>query len=444
MDVEPAPLIPNVHNKPFSENNWLKWRRNNPNLKGTLSYDEYDTWRVLSQEGASVTKEGYLTNPVNDLLRTGQVRGTAGFGGSAYFNAGFPAEEYRSTAVFDKLGNQVDNMGSFGMYTSRATPLTKNIYIQATPQFMERAASGANPLYDSISSRGFISQGSDLLTDKTRQGDPWKIIRPEALKEWEKASQGVSLKATPFNNGYLALNPSENPSFIDRVNPWNRQGLRVMQTSTAPVANGSEVYRLVGNVPQEILDRDFIPVGNSMYRPRYSGNTIIPKEMKAVTTTIGPLNMRTLYDGITPFTERTIGQHLRNAKWNATSLYVQPEVQTAIAGATKAGGAATFLLETPSITAREDRIRRSKYPADYTGPRDASLLETAQMVGKGVVGSVANSLTMGMTGVGSNESRGGRGPARMEDTGNEITRRTMERANSWVPSINDDIKEHSK
>jgi hypothetical protein len=110
----------------------------------------------------------------------------------------------------------------------------------------------------------------------------------------------------------------------------------------------------------------------------------------------------------------------------------------------KIGGIASFLFETPSITAHEDRIRRSKYPENYTGPRDASLLETTGMLGTGVLGSVANSITMGMAGFGSNEGRGGRGPARMGDAGDEASRRIMERANSWVPSINDDIKEHIK
>ncbi len=108
------------------------------------------------------------------------------------------------------------------------------------------------------------------------------------------------------------------------------------------------------------------------------------------------------------------------------------------------GAVASLMFEAPSLTAREDRMRREKYPADYTGSRDASFVETGKMLGKGMVGSAVNAITFGMTGVGSNEGRGGRGPARMGDAGDEASRRTMERANSWIPSINDDIKEHMK
>ncbi len=425
INFEPQPLLPNKVSDPLSLEAFIQWKQKNPRL---AVGQDYSSWRLLSADGAQLNAEGRTINALNDLYRTGQVRGSLGFQGQAYFNAGFPSEVYRSQALFDTAGRPVVE-GNYhaGSYNQIPKPTTKNIYISATPEFMEGAASGRNPLYTGAIDRGFFKPtGGRELT-------------PDYFKTWGERPlhQGVS-----FRGGYVAITPTENPRFIDRINPWNRKGLTFIQTDPVPLTTAPEAFRATGPLTPEVLS-EHTQVGRGVYIPKFSTG-LTPNTLTPVPTALGPFNEKVLYDGTTPFWQRSFGQHLRNAKWNATSLYVQPEVQTAIAGATKAGGVASFMLETPSITAREDRLRRAKYPENYTGPRDASLLETAQMVGKGVVGSVANSFTLGMAGVGSNEGRGGRGPARMEDTGNEITRRTIERANSWVPTIDDDIKEHTK
>jgi hypothetical protein len=69
----------------------------------------------------------------------------------------------------------------------------------------------------------------------------------------------------------------------------------------------------------------------------------------------------------------------------------------------KAAFGAGLLLDAPEFTAKEDTKRRSKYPEGYTGSREATASEVAQMLGVGTSKSVLNAFTMGMAYAGAGE-----------------------------------------
>jgi hypothetical protein len=418
VNFEPQPLLATGTEK-LTYNDFLKWKQKYPNHP-EIKYG-YENWRILSAEGAGLNAEGRSINALNDIYRTGAVRGSLGYKGQAYYYAGFPDEIYRSTGLFvngEKIGVQT------GMYAGAANPTTKNLYITATPEYMANVANGKHPLYTSVRDRGFFGVG------EVKNGVYDDRIASHYFDDLAKTMKDFDPNTTSFSGGIVAVQPSKNAGFLDRVNPMNKRGLRIMQTDSIPLAEDSFAYRKVGPVSAEALE-DFRHVGNDVYVPKYASGPV-PRGLVQLPAGVGPFNEKVLYDGITPFWQRTLGQHARNATFNAKSLYVQPEVQSAIAAGTKAGGVATFLIDTPELMYRQnkERLKANSEKGTYA---DATPLEVAKMLGYGVAGSVANALTMGAAFAGTGDARPNRGPARMEDSGNEASRRRKERADNWVP-----------
>lgn len=418
INFEPQPLLSTGTEK-LTYNDWLKWKQKYPNHPDVKV--SYSDWRLLSAEGAGLNAEGRSINALNDIYRTGAVRGSLGYGGQTYYYAGFPDEIYRSTALFvngEKVGVQT------GMYAGAASQSTKNLYITATPEYMMRVADGKHPLYRSVHDRGFFGLG------EMRNGVYDARISAAHFDDLAKRMAHFDPSTTSFSGGIISVEPAKNTKFLDRINPMNKSGLRIMQTDPIPLAEDSFAYRKVGPVSAQALE-DFRHVGNDVYVPKYTSVTV-PKGLVQLPAGVGPFNEKVLYEGITPFWNRTLGQHARNAVFNAKTLYVQPEVQSAIAAGTKAGGVAAFLIDTPHIMYTEDK-RRREANAEKGIYEDATPLEKAQILSKGVVGSVANSITLGAAFAGTGSDRPNRGPARMQDAGNEASRRTKERADAWVP-----------
>jgi hypothetical protein len=275
VDVYSHPIAANVHNK---MNDYYRIVNYGPYFQEDGMYWE--------------TKDRPLTlNALDDILETGSIRGSKNFGRKAYFAAGTPVEDYRVTESHLRHLANTDGL--------KANPKdVKNLYIQVTDEFLDRIQSGKNPLYDK---GGVVIATGDNNRDVAKK-----------------------------RSGYVTMKPSKDkPSFIQRINPENRAGVRLVQTDPVDIADRI-YYRQAGPVPQEILDERFIKVGDNLYATKSSVGTVIPNEMESVRATIGSTNPVVLYDGITPVKERTIGQHARNALWNMKSVIAQPEVQKGI------------------------------------------------------------------------------------------------------------------
>lgn len=364
-------------------------------------------------------------NPLQDFYEQGAVRGSSSYQGKAYF-ATNPEFGYRT------YGPQV----------------SKNVYFEIDPRFTQRIKDGKNPLYDSI--RG------EFMGSYYGIGDSYRYLQPPSTEVTSTINfDGVNVRHVE--------NQPKPIRFIDRINPANRAGMRI--TVTDPVAINAEnmmstprssVYGLYTESPPLPEDaHNFQAVktsdGRTVYRHirQHGGSYVIPNELTTLNTTVDNPNPRVIYDRITPFRQRTLGQHARNIATEARIFASQPEVRAVGNASLKAGGAAGFLLDAPEIMYREDKQRRLKNTEKGTF-KEATPLEVTQMMGKAVMGSIANAVTLGTAYSGTGEGRPTRGPARMSDSGDEASRRTMERANSWmpkddfvdVPTIMDDMDAH--
>jgi hypothetical protein len=168
---------------------------------------------------------------------------------------------------------------------------------------------------------------------------------------------------------YPRLTPNPSPSFWSSINPANRAGIKIDDTRTGKV----------------------------------------------------------LYDRLKPITQTPISTTLKNAGVEARlagGLISDAAGPIALKSASMAG----LLLDVPEQVAIENRKRIAK-----NGPIEASPSEVAAMLGISTAKSVGNAVTMGMALSGTGKDRPSRGPARMEDSGNEAYRKMVERANNWKP-----------
>ena len=151
-------------------------------------------WRVL---GDNINR-----NPnsiYQDVLRTGQIRGTESYARDAYFAYGAPQGQYLPTQ------NQA---------------LNKNFIIEATKDFNPNS----NPLYKNniynpTTSR-IIVNGVSLpsLKDSMEIGSRWQTPETNQAKvQW---------------GTYSTLAPEESTRFIDRINPANQRNLRMGEMIT--------------------------------------------------------------------------------------------------------------------------------------------------------------------------------------------------------------------
>jgi len=356
-------------------------------------------------------------NPLQDFYESGAIRGSSTYEGKAYFSTS-PEFAYRS------YGPDVG----------------KNVYFEIDPRFTQRVRDGKNPLYDSLREAYY--------------GGSYKYLEVPSTE----VTSTINFDGTSIRH---VENQPNKIRFLDRINPANRAGLRI--TTTDPVAinfedmrapSRSNVYGLYTESPPLPEDApNFQAVktsdGRTVYRhiKQHGGSYVIPNELTTLNTTVDNPNPRVVYDRITPFRQRTLGQHARNIATEARIFASQPEVRAVGNASLKAGGAAGFLLDAPEIMYKENKQRMLKNAEKGTF-KEATPLEVTQMMGKAVMGSIANAVTLGTAYAGTGEGRPTRGPARMSDSGDEALRRTMERANSWmpkddfsdVPTIDDDIK----
>ena len=335
INFEPE-AIPDKLNNGYTFQDWQNWKARNPHMAGTYVFDNYTSWTTQQTQGAQLNAEGYKISPLNDIYRSGQIRGTNFFNGQAYMAAGFPDEQYRSTitpATGEKNSFKYSTNFGGGLYTKEPVASTKNLYIEMTPDFVAKAAAGQNPLYNGVSSKSFIPPPSGSAeANGARQG----VVTPEIITKWSqgfKAEQGGGRLG-----GYAMLNPKNGTPFLERINPFNRTGVRMVQTDPVPLLELMDTYRLRPSSPAEYLDfqkqMDFFKqrTASGIWTHEYA-NGAIPRALKPLPTSNYPFNAEVLYDGITPYGERTLGQHARNALFNLKTMYAQPETQTILRGA---------------------------------------------------------------------------------------------------------------
>ena len=202
-----------------------------------------------------------------------------------------------------------------------------------------------------------------------------------------------------LHNTNQILKPNKDATWSQRVDPFARRGIKISKFDTT----------------------------ENWHDPRTQGTA----GMRYST----PLGESVHYDRTLPFYKTSLRQNLNNLSVEAKILMSQPETQAVVRGATRVGGASAFLLDTPENMSVLDRRRREQITG--AGPRDASVSEVAGMFGKGAVRSVINGLTFGMAGTSGDLNRPATGIRRMQSTGDEMSRRTMERANNWTPSVDD-------
>ena len=276
-----------------------------------------------------------------------------------------------------------------------------NFFVEATDKFNPNT----NPLYKPnatlqhkpLPSIGGIQAPEELAFPKSGSGSRWLTT--------------VDSTGLPVPEGtYVTAAPATNTTFLQRINPANQRHLRMGQAFTPEFLNVTQGFS--GGKPPE---------------------------------------WKWLFDYTKDFSKTSIPQHGRNIVHIGKTIMAQPETKAFIAGAgnvaMKTGGAAGFLLDAPEIMYKENKQRMLKNAEKGTF-KEATPLEVTQMMGKAVMGSIANAVTLGTAYAGTGEGRPTRGPARMSDSGDEALRRTMERANSWmpkddfsdVPTIDDDIK----
>lgn len=131
---------------------------------------------------------------------------------------------------------------------------------------------------------------------------------------------------SPTGGSYHTLTPDSIQSFSDRVNPLNRRGIKVTQFT------GSEMSQ-----PMAAAGEDLPPSQWS-------------RDPKA----------KIVYDTTKPFTKTSLGQHAKNALFEAGVLLEQPEVANL---AKKAGTFANYAGIIPIVTSELERKR-----SDYQNP----------------------------------------------------------------------------
>ena len=218
---------------------------------------------------------GELGNAIyEDVLQTGAIRGTEQFGRDAYFAKGAPQGIYLHNQSRDALAEKllhwpVEEVGN------------NNYFIEATKDFNPEK----NPLY---------KPNSTIKVRKlpTIAGVP---APPELAfpisgtgSRWLSGLDANGQPAAPFGS-YHTLAQADNTSFIDRINPANQRGLRMMQSYT----------------PSFFHDKG------------YTGNA---PEWKS------------LFDYTKKFSETSVPQHARNALHIGKTVMAQPETRALISG----------------------------------------------------------------------------------------------------------------
>lgn len=227
--------------------------------------------------------------------------------------------ELRYLGAIDDLRLSGAIRGSFGFggesFFNKARPAEgyrdpsrTNYYIEVTPDYLVRASD--------------FESSMEAFKDKTRT----EMVSKNPLYN---IGRGSHTKKRGVNDpDYRTLNPKKQTEtrFVDRINPENRKGMKIIRVNT----DGLEVeYR---PTPKEAIG-EFAGENYRSY-PKYVTQ---PKE-------------KVIYDGITPFKERTLGQHYRNAKFNAQAVLIQPEVKAAAKYAADVGkGAAKIGLNAAGL-----------------------------------------------------------------------------------------------
>jgi hypothetical protein len=265
---------------------------------GIGAYQPENFYRVIGAEKGSLTAKQIY----QDVLRTGQIRGSAAQGEMAFFSKGLYQPHYGYTK-----------------------PNNLNYLIEATPEFNPNS----NVLYKpntSVKVRPLPSIGG--------------IKAPEGLafpvggsgSRWITEVNGM-----PSPQGtYSGATSIDNPSFWQRINPANQAGLKM---SEATLTRPSAVYPLEYN--------------------RYA----VADPTKTVSVSVfegGIPKWKPVFDYTKPFSETSLLQHGKNLTHISRSILAQPETQAVLNAATKAGGVAGLLLEAPENYYNLEKRDRAK------------------------------------------------------------------------------------
>lgn len=231
-----------------------------------------------------------------DVLKTGAIRGSAQFGGDAYFAKGAPQGIYLQN--YPKIETllksfPVEEVGN------------NNFFIEATKDFHP----DRNPLYKPNStlthkplpSIGGVKAPAELAFPNSGSGSRWLTT--------------VDSTGMPVPNGtYVTAAPAENTTFLQRINPANQRYLRMGQAYT-PAFNGA-VKGFEG----------------------------------------GPPEWKWLFDYTKDFSKTSIPQHGRNALHIGRTIMAQPETKAVLSATGKYAVPAVAVAVTPfDAVARRDR-----------------------------------------------------------------------------------------
>ena len=164
---------------------------NKPNFYIDVNPDSY--YRFAGSQGV------YGDDVYSDILKTGAIRGSREFEGNAFFAKGEPQQFYLTN------NNNLERQLNAGYKLNEVG--NNNYLIEVSPNFNAKN----NPLYYPNDNEGFYT---GLFLDKNEPKGTYRTLNP-------------------IDKVYITdPNPELKTSFIDRINPANQKGIRVLQAYT--------------------------------------------------------------------------------------------------------------------------------------------------------------------------------------------------------------------
>ena len=313
----------------------------------TINPESY--YRALGETGA----DGWSI--YDDVLRTGQVRGSPSFGGDAYFSKGAPQGIY--------LHNQ-SNLKDVLQHWSEAEAGNNNFLIEATNRFNPET----NPLYNP-SPKDFVYDGT-IESTKGRVGySKWMTTDPATGKP---VPTGTYSYVSPRQ-----WNDSNAPSFLQRINPANQRGLKMSQAYTPSwqgATRGFEEPVTWKNLFDYTKDFKNTSIPQHGRNALHIGRTVLSQpETQAVIAGAGKYGLPAVAVAMTPVDalsrrDKNFTDFYERTRRDPTTtedigLRLKSGIEPALAFATL--GAYDAIAETPTYKAYLDQEQRDRAEAMY-------------------------------------------------------------------------------
>lgn len=257
------------------------------------------------------------TEALKDFLSTGQIRGNPNGvnGGRVYYSL-----ENKNTYALSNMKMKELPQAYFmprhpqpAYYTPSSDDgivLGQNTMIEINKDFASinqtRTPSSSNPLYYMGNEKGVDAREFRAI------GGSWR----------ENTGAGA----------HITVNPKENLSFTDMVNPANRKGIRILQETTPALSTIDKVA-----INQRAIYGVFNP---NPLQPYEQPDTLTPAtELTGTAPEASKIKWNTKYDRITPFLERPMSTHKANLSAEA-EIFLNAVKAKPIGAAVAVGGKA--------------------------------------------------------------------------------------------------------